>query len=183
MGQQNSKLTKSDIEFIGKNSNFSKEEVANIYGEFKKFDKDGNGSFDRKEFVLFFKSKLPNYPEDNLNKLFDAFDSDKSNTIDFKELTVALSIIGKGSAEDKLKVLFDIYDKDKSGILEKKEVDEMIALMKNVGVSLGKSPGDIELFIVKLFEKIDKDKNNLISREEFLTEGAKSPSLLTLLGI
>ncbi|KAK5580300.1 hypothetical protein RB653_000316 [Dictyostelium firmibasis] len=183
MGQQNSKLSKSDIEFIGKNSNFSKQEVSTIFEEFKKYDKDGNGSFDRKEFVSFFKNKLPNYPEDNLNKLFDAFDSDKSNTIDFKELTVALSIIGKGSAEDKLKILFDIYDKDKSGVLEKKEVDEMIVLMKNVGVSLGKSPGDIELFIVKLFEKIDKDKNNLITRDEFLIEGAKSPSLLTLLGI
>ncbi|EGC29594.1 hypothetical protein DICPUDRAFT_95912 [Dictyostelium purpureum] len=183
MGQNSSKLSKSDIDFIAQSTNFSKNEVETLYQDFKKNDKDGNGSFDRKEFVTFFKSKLTNYPEDQLYKLFDAFDTDKSGSIDFKELSTALSVISKGSAEEKLAVLFDIYDEDKSNTLEAKEVTKMINLMVSIGVSIGRPESDVKIFIVKLIEKIDADKSQSISREEWIKEGSKSPSLLTLLGI
>eukprot|EP01133_Synstelium_polycarpum_P013281 gene13281-15611_t len=183
MGQGSSKLSKHDLEYIASQTCFSKGEVGKLFEEFKKFDKDGNGSFDRNEFIAFFKPRLPNYPSEQLSTLFDAFDTDKSGTIDFKELTVAMSIIGKGTAEDKLGMLFDIYDKDKSGTLERNEVDGMIKLMVSVGKSMGKEESSITLFITKIFEKIDVDKNNSISRHEWITEGARSPSLLVLLGI
>ncbi|EFA79943.1 calcium-binding protein [Heterostelium album PN500] len=183
MGGGSSKLSKHDIEYLSQQTCLSKDEVGKLFQEFKKYDTDGNGSLDRNEFIAFFKKRMPSYPSDQLVSLFEEFDSDKSGTIDFKELTVAMSVIGKGTAEDKLGLLFDIYDKDNSGTLEKNEVDQIITLMVGVGKSLGKPERDVSVFVRKLFEKLDVDKNQMISRAEWIQQGSSSPSLLLLLGI
>eukprot|EP01132_Coremiostelium_polycephalum_P007864 gene7864-9681_t len=171
MGNGQTKLSKDELEQISSQTMFNKNEVGKLFEEFKKADKDHNGSFDRSEFIAFFKARLPNYPAESLVQLFEAFDTDKSGTIDFKELTVALSIIGKGTSEEKLGVLFDVYDKDKSGLLDKNEIESMIQLMKQVGKTLGKAESDTDVFIRKLMEKIDVDKSNSISRQEWISQG------------
>ncbi|KAF2076671.1 hypothetical protein CYY_002041 [Polysphondylium violaceum] len=177
------KLTKAEIDSISTQTSFNKAEIEKLYEEFKKADTDKNGTFDKNEFVKFFQPRLPTFPASQLLDLFEAFDTDKSGSLDFKEITVALSIIGKGDATDKLTVLFDLYDKDNSGTLEKTEVQALINLMISVGKSMGKKEEDIGRFVTKLMEKIDADKSGAITRSEWITEGAKSPSLLTLLGL
>jgi len=177
------KLTKAEVDSLSSQTKYTKGEIQSLYEEFKKADTDKNGTFDKTEFVAFFQPKLPTFPASQLLDLFEAFDTDKSGSLDFKEIVVALSIVGKGDASDKLSVLFDLYDKDNSGTLEKKEVESLVLMMITVGKSMGKKEDDIGRFVNKLMEKIDADKSNTISRNEWITEGAKSPSLLTLLGL
>ncbi|EGG20892.1 calcium-binding protein [Cavenderia fasciculata] len=183
MGHANSKLSKAEMDSISSSSSFSKNEISKIYEEFKLHDKDGNGSFDRNEFIAFFKPKLPSFPHEKLTDLFEAFDTDKSGTLEFKELVVALSIIGKGTPEDKLAIIFETYDQDKSGTLESTEIKKMTDLMVSVGKAMGKSEKDVGVFIEKLLEKIDKDHSKTITKKEWIEEGSKSPSLLVLLGV
>ncbi|EFA81663.1 hypothetical protein PPL_05657 [Heterostelium album PN500] len=208
MGHQHSKLTKDEINQLANSSSFTKSEVNELYHDFKKHDKDGNGVLDRNvfkpilqrkkyninfisyynnnysiEFISFFSTRLPKFNSTQLNNLFDSFDSDGSGSVDFKELVVATSVIGKGTAEEKLGFMFDTYDKDKSGSLEKGEVDNIINMMISVGKAMGKSDKDITVFVNKLIEKVDVDKNQTITRDEWISQGSKSPSVLTLLGL
>ncbi|KYR00127.1 calcium-binding protein [Tieghemostelium lacteum] len=183
MGSQNSKLDSADVEYLSKQTSLSKNEITKLHKEFKEADKDKNGSFNRAEFIEFFKPRLPNFPQDHLSNLFDTFDTDKSGSIDFKELSIAISIFGKASAEEKLTVLFDVWDKDASGSLEKVEIESLVKMMVEVGKAMGKKESDVTVFINKLFEKLDADKSNTITKKEWVTQGASSPSLLVLLGV
>ncbi|GAM25963.1 hypothetical protein SAMD00019534_091380 [Acytostelium subglobosum LB1] len=183
MGQAAGKLSKDEIQSLSTQSSFSKNEIGDLFAEFKKHDIDGNGALDRNEFISFFKTRLPKQSAAQLNNLFDAFDTDGSGSIDFKELVISLSIIGKGTPEEKLGFMFDIYDKDKSGTLEKGEIDELTRTMVSVGKAMGKGDKDITVFVEKLIQKIDVDKSTTITRSEWITQGSRSPSVITLLGI
>ncbi|GAM23553.1 hypothetical protein SAMD00019534_067280 [Acytostelium subglobosum LB1] len=183
MGSGSSKLTDADLAYMSQQTNLSKGEVAKLFEEFKKFDKDGSGALERTEFISLLKVRLPNFPEQRMSDLFNAFDTDRSGTIDFKELSVAIGVIGHGSKEEKLNLLFDVFDRDKSGTLEKVEIDQLIRLIIQIGKSLGKPEKDLDHFVRALFQKIDADKSSTISRDEWVTEGSRTPSLLFLLGV
>ena len=98
----------------------------------------------------------------------------------FVQLATSLSVVGKGSTDDKLAFTFDLYDSDKSGFLDRKEAEAVLNQMKRVAATLGRQADD---FIVGMLDKLDVDKDGKITREEWMTIGAKTPSLLVLLGV
>ena len=56
----------------------------------------------------------------------------------------------------------------------------MLNQMKRVATTLGRQADD---FIEGLLDKLDADKDGKITRSEWMTIGAKTPSLLVLLGV
>lgn len=97
-----------------------------------------------------------------------AFDKDKSGYIDFYEFISAIGIFSKGDIEDKLKLAFDIYDFNDDGFIEKKEAEKIVSSIfqlygENATSSLTKDQ------VNKLMNKLDTDKNGLISEEEFVS--------------
>ncbi len=56
----------------------------------------------------------------------------------------------------------------------------MLLQMKRVAAMLGRQADD---FIEGLLDKLDADKDGKITRNEWMTVGAKTPSLLVLLGV
>jgi Ca2+-binding EF-hand superfamily protein len=91
-------------------------------------------------------------------------------------------MVSKGTPEEKLTILFKTYDKDDSGELDKAEVNAIMDQMRVVAKSLGRDPEKAEDFAKAILAKLDADGSGQISLQEWLTVGAKTPSLLTLLG-
>ncbi len=52
--------------------------------------------------------------------------------------------------------------------------------MKRVAASMGRQADD---FVAGLLDKLDADKDGKITKQEWMEVGAKTPSLLVLLGV
>ncbi len=129
--------------------------------------------------MSLLKMRIP-MDEAGYRTLFASMDSDKSGTVSFAELATSLSVVGKGTTDEKLAFTFDLYDADKSGHLDRREAEAVLNQMKRVAMTLGRQADD---FIEGLLDKLDVDKDGKISRNEWMTIGAKTPSLLVLLGV
>nr|XP_015207384.1 PREDICTED: guanylyl cyclase inhibitory protein-like isoform X1 [Lepisosteus oculatus] len=94
--------------------------------------------------------------------------------VDFREYVTAISMLITGSPEEKLRWSFKLYDKDKDGAITR---SEMLEIMKAVykmslAASLTKAnPLTAEECTSRIFVRLDKDRNAVISLEEFI-EGA-----------
>jgi hypothetical protein len=65
-------------------------------------------------------------------------------------------------------------------IFSLQEAEAVLNQMKRVAMTLGRHADD---FIEGLLDKLDVDKDGKITRDEWMTIGAKTPSLLVLLGV
>ena len=55
---------------------------------FSRIDKDGSGSLDVKEVILFMKALTDDLSEENIASIFENLDEDSSGCIDFEEFMV-----------------------------------------------------------------------------------------------
>ena len=55
---------------------------------FSRIDKDGSGSLDVKEVILFMKALTDDLSEENITSIFQKLDEDQSGCIDFDEFMV-----------------------------------------------------------------------------------------------
>lgn len=187
MGQTSSrkKLSQSDIDLITTNTAFSPSEIQDLYKCFKKLDKDNSGELDRGEFRNLWKTKfaIKGVTSSQIDNYFDAFDTDGSGTISFTEFASALGILGPGTKEEKLKYIFNVYDNDKNGVLTSNELDEIVKQMYSVSFAVGRSAEKDSSFIRALVKKLDVDGDGVITLDEWVAVGSKTPSILVFLGI
>jgi len=179
MGEKGSKdavPTNKQLGELSQQTSFTKEEIQALIKEFKEVDKDKSGELDKTEFKTVFKKRLPGCQDSYYDNLFNVFDSDKSGSISFKELITSLACISKGSTPEKLGMLFDLYDEDHSGHLTGGEIKKLTDGMKAVAKAMGQN--NVDGFIEALVKKIDKDGSGTISRDEWVNEGTKTPTLL-----
>ncbi|XP_028669389.1 guanylyl cyclase inhibitory protein [Erpetoichthys calabaricus] len=107
-------------------------------------------------------------------QIFRTLDSNGDDIVDFREYVTAISMLIQGSPEEKLRWSFKLYDKDKDGSITRSEMFEIMqAVYKmSVAASLTKvNPLTAEECTNRMFARLDKDKNAVISLDEFI-EGA-----------
>ena len=172
-------LDKKEVDQLTKQTHWTKEDLAALHADFKAADVKKTGELDFSQFVSIMKGRIT-MDEAGYKNLFTHMDTDNSGTISFQELATNLSVVGKGSADEKLAFTFDLYDDDKSGYLDRQEAEQVLKQMQRVAATLGRTADD---FIVGLLEKLDQDKDGKITRAEWMEVGAKTPSLLVLLGV
>ncbi|XP_069018262.1 guanylyl cyclase inhibitory protein [Embiotoca jacksoni] len=104
-------------------------------------------------------------------QIFRTLDNNGDGVVDFREYVMAISMLIEGSAVEKLRWSFKLYDKDRDGTITK---DEMLEIMQavykmNVAAALTKpNPLTAEECTNRIFVRLDKDNNAVISLEEFI---------------
>ncbi|XP_068133752.1 guanylyl cyclase inhibitory protein-like [Hyperolius riggenbachi] len=104
-------------------------------------------------------------------QLFRALDNNGDGIVDFREYVTAISMLAQGTPEDKLRWSFRLYDKDKDGSITRSEMLEIMeAVYKmSVAASLTKvNPMTPEECTNRIFVRLDRDQNAVISLEEFV---------------
>ncbi|KAK7160374.1 hypothetical protein R3I93_008121 [Phoxinus phoxinus] len=107
-------------------------------------------------------------------QIFRTLDNNGDGVVDFREYVTAISMLIEGTTVEKLRWSFKLYDKDKDGAITRSEMLEIMqAVYKmSVAASLTKpNPLSAEECTNRIFVRLDKDNNAIISQDEFI-EGA-----------
>jgi len=147
---------------------------------FRKFDADGNGTIDHKEWRLLARCIGVNMKDEDLDRLFMVVDTDSNGTIEYDEFErwfcgdlgdgdgkVKRLITGMGESfrmlpasnlEDVLEV-FNDFDVDKSGTIDRDEFRQLTCVL---GIRRSAEKTD------EMFDAIDIDGNGTLDFQEFL---------------
>uniref|UniRef100_A0A8C2K6G9 Si:ch211-245j22.3 n=1 Tax=Cyprinus carpio TaxID=7962 RepID=A0A8C2K6G9_CYPCA len=99
------------------------------------------------------------------------FKTKQDGVVDFREYVTAISMLIEGTTVEKLRWSFRLYDKDKDGAITRSEMLEIMqAVYKmSVAASLTKpDPLTAEECTSRIFVRLDKDNNAIISQEEII---------------
>ncbi|XP_029992706.1 guanylyl cyclase inhibitory protein isoform X1 [Sphaeramia orbicularis] len=107
-------------------------------------------------------------------QIFRTLDSNGDGVVDFREYVMAISMLIEGSAVKKLRWSFKLYDKDRDGAITREEMLEIMQAVYKMSVAAAltqPNPLTAEECTNRIFLRLDKDNNAIISLEEFI-EGA-----------
>jgi Ca2+-binding EF-hand superfamily protein len=167
MGQGPSKkISAEDMKFLKSRTNFTEKQIREWY---KGFLTDcPSGELTKEKFVEVYSGFFPDGDAEAfcLN-VFRTFDKNNSGKIDFKEFLLAISITSSGKPEEKLDWAFQMYDIDGNGTIEKSEMTQIIkaiyAMLGTEGAGMDPNARTDEIF-----ERMDHNKDNKLTKEEFM---------------
>ncbi|XP_075715914.1 guanylyl cyclase inhibitory protein-like [Rhinoderma darwinii] len=124
------------------------------------------------EFRKYFcDCTVGNESSEYAEQIFRTLDNNGDGIVDFREYVTAISMLAHGTPEDKLKWSFKLYDKDRDGAISRSEMlDIMKAVYKmSIAASIAKvNPLTAEECTNRIFNRLDKDQNAVISLQEFV---------------
>ena len=179
MGGQASKgLSDDQLSELKSNTNFSGKEIQDWYDKFHEDFPDGVITQDK--FIAMYCKLFPDgNPRSFAKHVFRSYDKDGNGEIDFHEFMSTLSVASRGSAEEKLHWAFQMYDLDKDGVVSMAEVVEII-------ISINKLRGEkdrqlAEDAAMKIFLHMDKNKDGMLSEDEFIQGALASKTIMEVL--
>lgn len=174
-------LTDKDIEFLQKNTRYTKDEILRWHQGFLK--DCPKGELDKKQFTNVFKEFYPAGKAEKFSgSIFKVFDTDNSGKIDFTEFLVAISASSSNDVKQKLHMGFKLYDTNNNGQIDKKEMLKLIdAIYDLMGEENRKGDNEPKHRVEAIFNKIDKDHNGTLSEAEFVNGCLSDPVLMKLL--
>ncbi|XP_016338792.1 guanylyl cyclase inhibitory protein-like [Sinocyclocheilus anshuiensis] len=107
-------------------------------------------------------------------QIFRTLDNNGDGVVDFREYVTAISMLIEGTTVEKLRWSFKLYDKDKDGAITRSEMLEIMQAVYKMSVAACLTKPDpltAEECTNRIFVRLDKDNNAIISQEEFI-EGA-----------
>lgn len=144
----------------------------------------------REQFLAFY-TKL--YPNGNASKfcrqVFKVFDSNSNGVIEFKELMMVISVTTMGDVRKKLELAFVLYDLDRNGLIDKREMEKIVSAIydlldnsKNVdSEDLGSSSMVASKRVEAIINKLDKNKDQVLSKDEFINGCLDDPVIREVL--
>ncbi|XP_041443733.1 guanylyl cyclase inhibitory protein [Xenopus laevis] len=104
-------------------------------------------------------------------KIFRNLDKNGDGIVDFREYVTAISMLVQGSPEEKLRWSFNLYDKDRDGSITRCEMLEIMKAVYKMSFSTSlatSNPPTAEECTNRIFIRLDKDHDALISLQEFI---------------
>ncbi|XP_076001626.1 A-type potassium channel modulatory protein KCNIP2 isoform X1 [Genypterus blacodes] len=161
-------------------TNFNKKELQLLYRGFK--NECPTGVVDEETFKNIYSQFFPQGDSSMYaHFLFEAFDTDSNGAVSFEDFAVSLSIILRGSITDKLNWAFNLYDLNKDGCITK---EEMTDIMHSIYDMMGKhtypsmKESAPQEHVDSFFQKMDKNKDGVVTIEEFLEACQKDENIL-----
>ncbi|KAK2587144.1 hypothetical protein KPH14_002902 [Odynerus spinipes] len=146
---------------------FSKVEIQKLYRAFKQYCPRGTvTTSDLKPAYakLFPLGDSAKYAQ----MVFNTFDKDKDGIVTFGDLLLGIATIVKGSMDEKLAWIFRFYDLNDDGCISKHELTMTISAIYEMVNNDGIAWSMVNRHVDRIFEKMDIDKDGVISREEFI---------------
>ncbi|CAD5125638.1 DgyrCDS13837 [Dimorphilus gyrociliatus] len=173
-------LEESFVHDLKENTHFKSKEIREWHEKFKKDFPSGH--IRRHEFRKMYSELTAKDSNELADYVFDAYDQDRNGRIDFKEFMTTLSVTCRGSTEERLYWVFDMYDIDGTGALTR---DEVIKVLKAVFRMKGKEAAEEKACVQadSIFQKLDKDKDGLISKDEFCNVASKEVDVSKIFNI
>ncbi|XP_046844041.1 neuronal calcium sensor 1-like isoform X1 [Xenia sp. Carnegie-2017] len=173
MGKKESKLKAEVIEELVTKTYFNEKELRRWYKGFLKECPDGN--LKKEEFAEIYKKYFPSGESSEFAAfVFKVFDKNMNGKIEFEEFMIALSVTSRGRLDEKLRWVFTLCDLDNDGYITRAEMLNILESIHKMTSDTGILKMDTaEKRVNKIFDSMDKNKDDRLSLEEFL-EGSKS---------
>lgn len=166
MGSLESKNIKriedEDLSHFMQSADTTADEITRVYKII--YELNPNGSLNYEQFKQAYKAINKESFKRNeriLKNIYRAFDSDQNSYVSFGEFLVSYGLCKYGSLEEKLEFTFKLYDLNMDNYITFDELNEVI---KNISDFLKANPN----LLKDIFAKIDKNKDDLLSKEEFV---------------
>ncbi|KAI0988509.1 hypothetical protein GJ496_005910 [Pomphorhynchus laevis] len=168
----NNKVQLSDavISRLASETHFNAQEVYRWHVEFIRDCPDGRLS--RAQFSKVYKA-MSDDEDHGSEYIFAAFDTNNDGNIDFEEFLKAISVTTRGTYNEKLEMVFRMYDLNHDGLIYKEELQIILKVLFNSTVSSDR--------INEIFNMLDIDGDNKISKSEFISVSSRSDDIRQLL--
>jgi neurocalcin delta len=130
-----------------------------------------SGVLDKKKFVEVYQYRYPNGKAKKFcDHVFRTFNPDKkTQVIDFEHFMCAIDITLNGSSDEKLEWAFTMYDINGDQRISKNEMSTVVESMFDLLGKSKKGANNPRRHVDQIFLRIDTNKDNYISKEEFLS--------------
>ncbi|XP_055898829.1 neuronal calcium sensor 1 [Biomphalaria glabrata] len=183
MGKRASKLRPEEVEELKSHTYFTESEIKQWHKGFRKDCPDGKLTLEG--FTKIYQQFFPfGDPSKFANFVFNVFDENKDGFISFSEFLQALSVTSRGTVEEKLKWAFRLYDLDNDGYITREELLDIVdAIYRMVGesVTLPEEENTPEKRVNRIFQVMDKNKDDQLTFEEFLEGSKEDPTIIQAL--
>ncbi|XP_058454866.1 Kv channel-interacting protein 4-like isoform X1 [Malaya genurostris] len=150
---------------------FTEAEIKRIYRGFKA--ECPAGIIREETFKFIYSQFFPQGANTSLyaHYVFNTLDKDHTGILSFENFVQGLSILSRGSLEEKLCWTFSLYDINHDGKITREEMtDIVIAIYELMGAREdgGTDDAQIKSKVEKVFQKMDTNRDGVITIEEFL---------------
>ncbi|CAG5087970.1 Oidioi.mRNA.OKI2018_I69.PAR.g11684.t1.cds [Oikopleura dioica] len=183
MGAKQAKLTKKELADLSDKTKFSPKEIKHWHHGFMK--DCPTGKLSKGEFSKIYNQFFPKGDPTAFSQfVFNVFDDNGDGSIEFEEFLQALSVTSRGKLEEKLEWAFRLYDLDNDGTITRKEMTAIVeAIFSMVGENEKKENCTPKERVDKIFDKMDKDGNGSLSKEEFMEVAKTDKSIVQALSL
>ncbi|XP_011437085.1 neurocalcin homolog [Crassostrea angulata] len=179
MGNKGAKLSPRTIEELQRHlgADLSDEEIKIWYNDYQESLTPGKNQLTRKDFTEVYDKLFSGDAKEFAEHVFRTFDADGNGSVDFQEFAVGLFVSSCQDLDKKLDWAFRVYDINGDGYITK---DEMAKIVTSI-CKMTKSTADVENMIHDIFNTMDVNKDQRISREEFLKGASHNDFVIKLL--
>ncbi|KAL7302242.1 hypothetical protein TKK_0004914 [Trichogramma kaykai] len=161
-------LPRESLTSLANRTGFTSEEVRRLYRAFKQQCPSGVAT--TKDLTPAYAKLFPLGDSRRYAELvFNNFDQDKDGIVSFADLLQGLAVIVKGDADQKLAWIFRLYDVSGNGCITRNDMTASVSAIYEMVRSSQQIEAAVERHVNRLFDKMDHDRDGVITREEFFT--------------